>query len=101
MPGQIEYMHHAFLFGLALECLADGNRLGERRGAAVHVLDGFPKLVNVIGHADHHSHHGERRRVRWSIRWVARSAMRWLTKAKSGAAYQIKTRPEREARCRL
>jgi len=36
--------------------------------AAVHVLDGFPKLVNVIGHADHHSHHGERRRARWSIR---------------------------------
>jgi hypothetical protein len=50
--------------------------LGERRGAAVHVLDGFPKLVNVIGHADHHSHHGERRHARWSIRWVARSAMR-------------------------
>ena len=64
MPGQIEYMHHAFLFGLALECLAAGNRLGERRGAAVHVLDGFPKLVNVIGHADHHSHHGERRHAR-------------------------------------
>ena len=64
MPGQIEYMHHAFLFGLALECLAAGNRLGERRGAAVHVLDGFPKLVNVTGHADHHSHHGERRHAR-------------------------------------
>src|ERR1700693_4472997 len=44
-------MHHAFPYRLALECLADGDRLGERGGAAVHLLDDFLQLIGFnFGH---------------------------------------------------
>ena len=33
-------------YGLAFEGFADGHRLGDRRGAVVHALDSFRKLVD-------------------------------------------------------
>ena len=52
MPGQIEDVHNAFPYRPALEYLADGNGLGEPCRAAVHALDGFPKLIDFnFGHA--------------------------------------------------
>jgi hypothetical protein len=39
MPSKIEDVHRAFLYRLALKCLADGNGLGERRGTTVHALN--------------------------------------------------------------
>jgi hypothetical protein len=38
-------VHYPFPDQLALECLADGNGLSERRDAAVHILDGFAELT--------------------------------------------------------
>jgi len=46
MSGQVEDVHHAFPYHLTLECLANGHGLGERRGAAVHALNGFAELVD-------------------------------------------------------
>ena len=44
-------MHYAFPYGIGLECLADWNRLRERRGAAVHLLDGLFELAGFnFGH---------------------------------------------------
>ena len=39
MAGEVEDVHHAFPYDLTIECLADGDGLGERRGATVHALD--------------------------------------------------------------
>jgi hypothetical protein len=51
MAGQIEDIHHAFPHGLALEGLAHGNRLNERRRPAVHALDGSFELIDSnFGH---------------------------------------------------
>ena len=53
MPGQREDVYHTCPYWPPLECLADGHELRERGGAAVHLLDGFAKLVRVAhsGHA--------------------------------------------------
>ena len=50
MPGEVEHMHHAFPYRLTFECLADRNGLGERRGAAVHVLDGLFEVTWILRH---------------------------------------------------
>src|SRR5258708_7113698 len=54
MPGQMEDVHDAFPYGLALEGFADGYGLGERRRAAVHALHGLLELIDFnFGHAHH------------------------------------------------
>jgi hypothetical protein len=45
MAGKVEDVHHAFPYGLAFECLADGDGLGEPRGTAVHALDSLSESV--------------------------------------------------------
>jgi hypothetical protein len=51
MAREVEDVHHAFPYRLALECLAHGNRLRERRPAAVHVFDSIFKLIGFsFGH---------------------------------------------------
>jgi hypothetical protein len=47
MFDQVEDVHHAFPYRLALECLAHGNRLRERHPAAVHVFDSIFKLIGL------------------------------------------------------
>jgi len=51
MAGQVEDVHHAFPYRLAVECLAHWNRLGEPRGPTVHLLDSPFELVGFnFGH---------------------------------------------------
>ena len=45
MPGEVKDVHHNFPYRLTKECLANGHGLGERRGAAVHILDGLFELI--------------------------------------------------------
>ena len=49
-PGEIEDMHHAFLYELAFEDLTDGNGLGEGSNAAMHPLHCLPELGDVVCH---------------------------------------------------
>jgi len=53
MTGEIEDVHHAFPYHPAFKRLTDRNGLRQRRGAAVHFLDGFAQLVYLahFGHA--------------------------------------------------
>ena len=56
MPGQVEDVHHAFPYRLALESLVNRNGLGERRGAAVQAFDGktvWEGVVHVFDLAEH------------------------------------------------
>jgi hypothetical protein len=71
MPSKIEDVHRAFLYRLALKCLADGNGLGERRGTTVHALNSDFQTVS----------HGFLRFLRYFTRqciWVA-GLMLWVS----------------------
>jgi len=46
MANQVEDVHRAFPYRLAVESLSDRNRLGERRCTAVHALDSFAELID-------------------------------------------------------
>ena len=54
MAGQVEDMHDAFPYRLAVECLANGDCLGQRRGAAMHTFDGFAELIG-FRHSNRHT----------------------------------------------
>ena len=54
MAREIEDVHDAFPYRLAFERLADGQGLGERRGATVHALDGFLELYCGYFHLSGH-----------------------------------------------